>query len=117
MKTRDPGPYLPLTPAAFHVLAALADADRHGYAIMKEVAAITGGRVELSAGTLYGIIKRLLAAGLIETARGGGAAEDERRRTYRLTRFGRQVARAEAERLGQALAFARAKSLIGPERI
>lgn len=116
VKSRDPGQYLPLTPAAFHVLAALADDDKHGYAIMKEVAALTGGSVELLAGTLYGIIKRLLAEGLIEAAPRASATEDERRRHYRLTRFGRRVAQTEAVRLGRALAFARTKSLIGSER-
>ena len=61
---RDPGTLLPLTPAMFHVMVAIADDDRHGYAIIKDVAARTTGAVELSTGTLYGIVKRLLAEGL-----------------------------------------------------
>jgi DNA-binding PadR family transcriptional regulator len=108
-------PHLPLTPAAFHVLLALADREKHGYAVMKEVSELTDGRVRLSAGTLYGIMKRLLAEGLIEPVRSMGEKADERRQYYRLTRLGREVAVAEAERLGQALALARAKKLVGPE--
>jgi DNA-binding PadR family transcriptional regulator len=118
-KRKDPRPYLPLTPPAFHVLVALADGDKHGYAIMKEVSELTEGSVELSAGTLYGIVKRLLADGLIvpvEAGRIGGGRDDERRRYYRLTRFGREVALAEAERLNQALAFARTKHLLSTEK-
>ena len=92
---RDPLALLPLTPAMFHVLVALADGETHGYEIMKEVERLTNGAVRLSTGTLYGIIKRLLADGLIkETALGG----DARRRRYQLTRFGRDVARAESAR-------------------
>ena len=102
---------LPLTPALFHVLVALADGDRHGYAIIKEVAARTDGEVHLSTGTLYGMIKRLLAEGLIEESR-RRPAEDARRRYYRLTAFGRNVAQAEARRLARALVGARAKRLI-----
>jgi DNA-binding PadR family transcriptional regulator len=108
MLKRDPDELLPLTPAMFHVLVALADGEIHGYAIMKEVESLTGGAVRLSTGTLYGIVKRLLADGLIrETA----AADDERRRAYALTAFGREVARAEAARLERTLAIARRKPL------
>jgi len=116
-KSRDPQPYLPLTPPMFHVLVALADGDKHGYAIMKEVEQRTAGSVTLSAGTLYGIIKRLVSDGMIEESRRRPAAarDDERRRYYRLTPFGREVAVAEAERLEQALDLARAKRLVGPE--
>src|SRR4029453_4607343 len=90
---RDPAALLPLSPAMFHVLVALADGDTHGYAIMKEVEQLTGGSVRLSTGTLYGIIKRLIADGLI---RGTPApAGDDRRRSYVLTPFGKDVARAE----------------------
>lgn len=116
--SRDPQPCLPLTPAMFHVLLALADGDMHGYAILKEVAERTGGRVELSTGTLYGIIKRLVFEGMIEKARTRPPAEqdDERRRYYRLTEFGRRVAMAEAERLEKVVAMARRKKLLaGPE--
>ena len=105
---RDPTDLLPLSPAMFHVLVALADGDSHGYAIMKEVERFTSGAVHLSTGTLYGIIKRLLADGLIrETAARG----DERRRSYGLTPFGKDVARAEAARLEQTIAIARRKPL------
>jgi DNA-binding PadR family transcriptional regulator len=111
---RDPLPFLPLTPAAFHVLLALADSPRHGYSILKEVEERTNGDVRLSTGTLYGLIKRFLDDELIIEL----PAEDdgnERRRPYRLTPFGRQVARAEAERLEQLVAAARGVRLL-PER-
>jgi DNA-binding PadR family transcriptional regulator len=101
----------------FHVLVALADRDQHGYAIIKAVARHTRDRVVLSTGTLYGIIKRLLAEGLIvESARRPAAAlDDERRRYYRLTDFGRRVAIAEAERLEEMVAVVRAIRLLdGP---
>jgi DNA-binding PadR family transcriptional regulator len=111
---RIPSELLPLTAAMFHVLVALADGDRHGYAIIKTVARHTSDRVVLSTGTLYGIIKRLLAEGLIvESARRPRAAlDDERRRYYRLTDFGRRVAIAEAERLEKMVAVVRATSLL-----
>ena len=107
---RDPSPLLPLTPAMFHVLLALADDERHGYAIIKDVEARTGSSVRLSAGTLYGIVKRLLADGLIEESRRRPPADedDERRRYYRLTSFGRKVLVAEVERLERAVELARA---------
>jgi DNA-binding PadR family transcriptional regulator len=107
-QSRDPHSLLPLTPALFHVLVALADGETHGYAIMKEVERLTDGAVRLSTGTLYGIIKRLLAEGLIREARPG---VDARRRRYELTRFGADVARAEAARLEQTLTLARRKAL------
>jgi DNA-binding PadR family transcriptional regulator len=107
---RDPESLLPLTPAMFHVLVALADGATHGYAVMKEVEELTGGAVRLSTGTLYGIIKRLLGDGLIREGRRGHRG-DERRRTYELTAFGRDVARAEAARLEQTLSLARQKAL------
>jgi DNA-binding PadR family transcriptional regulator len=104
----------PLTPALFNVLLALADGDKHGYAILKEVAEQTEGEVQLSTGTLYGIIKRLLEEGLIAEVRRRPALEgdDARRRYYRLTDAGRQLAVAEAERLEKVVARARAKRLI-----
>ena len=112
MNKRDPHELLPLTPAMFHVLVALADGETHGYAIMKEVEQLTGGGVRLSTGTLYGIIKRLLADGLIRESYGHGAQRgDERRRAYSLTPFGREVARAEAARLEHTLAIARRKPM------
>jgi DNA-binding PadR family transcriptional regulator len=98
----------------FHVLLALAEDDLHGYAILKEVELRTGGKVLLSTGTLYGIIKRLLADGLIAELRSRPAApqDDERRRYYRLTPRGREVAAAEAERMNEIVAIARAKNLL-----
>ena len=113
-KKRDPLPYLPLTPALFHVLLALADGEKHGYAILKEVARRTRGKVRLSAGTLYGIIHRLLGDGLIVESedRPDPALDDQRRRYYRLTEFGRKVAVAEAERLEEMIEIARAKKLL-----
>jgi DNA-binding PadR family transcriptional regulator len=105
---RAPESLLPLTPAMFYVLVALADGQTHGYAILKDVEALTNGSVRLSTGTLYGIIKRLLGDGLIREA---GSSDDERRRSYELTAFGRDVARAEAARLEETLAIAKRKAL------
>jgi DNA-binding PadR family transcriptional regulator len=98
----------------FHVLLALAGEDLHGYAILKEVELRTGGEVRLSTGTLYGIIKRLLADGLIAElrVRPATANDDERRRYYRLTPAGRAVAAAEAERMEKVLAIARSRRLL-----
>jgi DNA-binding PadR family transcriptional regulator len=106
-------PQPPLTPALFHVLVALADGDKHGYAILKEVEEQSAGEVLLSTGTLYGIIKRLLADGLIGEVRRRPALEndDQRRRYYHLTHEGRQVAVAEALRMEKALERARLKHL------
>jgi len=108
----------PLTPAMFHVLLALADGDKHGYAILKEVAELTGGKVRLSAGTLYGIIKRLYESGMILelSERPEIAFDDERRRYYRLTDLGRQAAMAEAARLEEMVGYARAKHLVRKPR-
>lgn len=105
---------LPLTAPAFHILLALAGEDLHGYAIMQEVRRRTSGRVRLGAGTLYGNIKRLLGQGLIEEGgkRPDPAIDDERRRYYRLTPFGFEVAKAEAERLENLVADARDKKLL-----
>ena len=108
---RDPAAALPLTPALFHVMLSLADGEKHGYAILKEVQQRTGGEVQLSTGTLYGIIKRLLTDGMI---RDSVAGSDDRRRAYRLTAFGRKVALAEAERLRALVATAHAKLLVNP---
>jgi DNA-binding PadR family transcriptional regulator len=112
---RDPSGFLPLTPAAFHVLLALADSPKHGYSILKEVEERTGGDVRLSTGTLYGLIKRFLDDELIVEL----PAEDdgnERRRPYKLTTFGRQVARAEAVRLEQLVTAARGVRLLRDRR-
>ncbi|MEO8393800.1 MAG: PadR family transcriptional regulator [Chloroflexota bacterium] len=99
--THDAEPLLPLTPAVFHILLALADQERHGYAIMQEVLAQTDGKLRFGPGTLYGTIKRMLIANLIEETdeRPDPALDDERRRYYRMTDFGRRVASAEAQRL------------------
>src|SRR3954470_9515341 len=104
----------PLTPAMFDVLLALAGEDLHGYAILKEVAQQTAGEVQLSTGTLYGIIKRLLAEGLIVEVRRRPAVEndDARRRYYHLTDTGREIAVAEARRMEKLVARARTKQLI-----
>ena len=114
-KAEVPGP---LTPAMFHVLLALAGDDLHGYAILKEVELRTGGKVRLSTGTLYGIVKRLLGDGLIaeRRSRPSEADDDERRRYYRLTPQGRQVATAEAERMDEILAIARSRNLLKKTR-
>ena len=102
----------PLTPALFHVLLSLADGEKHGYAILKEVEARTDGKVVLSTGTLYGIIKRLLADGWIRESALGST---ERRRAYRLTPLGRKVALAEAERLRDLVLSAQEKKLLSAE--
>ena len=113
-RRHDPESLLPLTAGMFQVLIALADGEKHGYAIIKEVARRTGGAVALSAGTLYTIIRRFEQEGVIAEAatRPDPALDDERRRYYRLTDFGRDVARAEGERMESALGMARAKRLI-----
>ena len=112
--SRDPNALLPLTSAMFHVLVALADAERHGYAIIKDVSTRTGGRVELGTGTLYGIIKRLLADGLVVESKRRPAVtdDDQRRRYYRLTPFGRDVVIAETARLEAMVDAARATQML-----
>jgi DNA-binding PadR family transcriptional regulator len=106
--------FLPLSPAVFHILLALADGERHGYGIMQEVKFRTEGRVRLGPGTLYGAIKRLLGKGLIEEAdeRPDPDLDDGRRRYYRLTDFGLRVLRAEAARLARLVRQAEAKQLL-----
>lgn len=105
---------LPLPTAVFHILVALADRDRHGYSIMQDVSARTGGKVRLSAGTLYSSIHRMLEQGVVEELRESPDPEssDERRRYYRITKWGRRVALAEAQRLIDLLHQARATGLI-----
>lgn len=118
MKTRtderDPAALLPLTPAMFHVLVALADDDLHGYAIIKDVSARTAGRVVIGTGTLYGIIKRLLSGGLVveSTRRPPAEDDDPRRRYFRMTPWGRRVVRAEAERLEAMVDAARTTRML-----
>jgi DNA-binding PadR family transcriptional regulator len=113
-RERPPEDLLPLTAALYHFLLALVDGDKHGYAVLKEVSRRTGGRVRLSAGTLYGIVKRSLDEGLIEESaeRPDPSLDDERRRYYRLTDYGRRVARAHAERLEEEVRMARDKRLL-----
>jgi len=103
----------PLPRAVFQILVALADQDRHGYAIMQDVAERTDGALKLSPGTLYGSIKRMLEDGLIVEIddRPGPDEDDERRRYYRITQFGRDIAQAEADRLTVLLRQARAVGL------
>ncbi len=116
---RSPDTLLPLTPAMFEVLIALADGEKHGYAIIKEVARRTAGEVSLSAGTLYAIVRRFEQEGVVQESdeRPDPALDDERRRYYRLTAFGRQVAQAEAMRMETALKMAHAKNLIARVRL
>jgi DNA-binding PadR family transcriptional regulator len=110
--------FLPLTPAIAHILLALADQERHGYAIMQEVAHLTGGRTRMGPGTLYGTIKRMLASGLIEEAddRPDPDIDDERRRYYRITRLGSVVLEAESARMAALLGVARAKKVFRKAR-
>jgi len=112
-KPSGPESLLPLPRATFHILMALADDDRHGYAIIQDVAAGTGGELKLSAGTLYRSIQRMLEDGLIvETSdRPAPELDDERRRYYRITPFGTAVAKAEARRLTHLVKMARARGL------
>jgi DNA-binding PadR family transcriptional regulator len=115
MKTRAASDDLiPLPSAVFHILVSLAEADRHGYAIIQDVAARTDGEVRLGPGTLYRSIQRMLEQDLIvETdTRPAAEADDERRRYYQITTLGRQVARAEAERLSSLVKLARATGLL-----
>ena len=112
-ESRGPRDLLPLTPAVLHILLALADEERHGYGIMREVEERTGGETRMGPGTLYGSIKRMLADGLIDESdeRPDPAMDDQRRRYYRITDFGRRVAGAEAERLQSLVSAARAKKI------
>jgi DNA-binding PadR family transcriptional regulator len=113
-QSNDADSFLPLPTAVFHILVALADRERHGYSIMRDVTARTGGKVRLSAGTLYSAIRRMLEQGLIEEMRNSPdpASDDDRRRYYRLTRLGRDAALAEARRLTDMLTQARTTGLI-----
>ena len=114
----DPESFLPLHKDTFHILVALADRDRHGYSIMQDVASRTGGKLKLGPSTLYGSVKRLLSDGLIVELeeRPDPEHDDQRRRYYRLTQLGRQVAMAEASRLAKLLRDAKATGLL-PKRI
>jgi len=106
--------YKPLTPVVYHILLALTDGEKHGYAIMKDVEVQTGGRFKMGPGTLYGSIKRMLAAGLIEEAdeRPDPELDDERRRYYSLSGLGQRAVSVEIERLAQAVSVARQKRVL-----
>jgi DNA-binding PadR family transcriptional regulator len=114
MREPKPESLLPLPAAVFQTLIALADRDRHGYSIMQDVAARTDGKVRLSAGTLYSSIRRMLDQGLIEELADSPdpSSSDERRRYYRLTRFGRRAAAAEVDRLNTLVQQAHASGLV-----
>lgn len=113
-------PATPLTPPVFHILLSLSDEDRHGYGIMQDVAQQTSGALQMGPGTLYGCLKRMLAAGLIQESGDrpdpslGPGSGEERRRYYRLTALGRRSVRAETERLSEALAAAKSKRILAP---
>lgn len=113
MPDDTPEALLPLPVATFHILMALAGGDRHGYGIILDVADRTGGRLRLSAGTLYRSIQRMLEQGLIVESdeRPAPELDDERRRYYRVTPFGREVATAEADRLSDLVRLARQRGL------
>jgi DNA-binding PadR family transcriptional regulator len=115
MKSPDVDSQVPLTPVVFHILLALADGEKHGYAIMLEVERVTDGHISMGPGTLYGSIKRMLAANLIEESdeRPDQALDDQRRHYYRLTGFGWRVLDAEVARLAQAVRLAADKHVLG----
>ena len=115
---QNPQDLLPLTPAVFNILLALADGEKHGYGIMLEVETSTKGQILMGPGTLYGSIKRMLQAGLIEESdeRVDPEMDDPRRRSYyRLTGLGRRALRMEAERLASQIKIARAKNIFSPD--
>ena len=111
---REPETLLPLTPAVFHILLALADGEKHGYAIMQEIGARTGGSMRMGPGTLYGSIQRMLKDNLIieSQERADPAHGEERRRYYRLTDFGLRVLQVEARRLEQLVHIAQSKQVL-----
>src|SRR5215469_9658698 len=108
---RNPEERVPLTPAVFHILLILSDGERHGYSIMRDILALTHGKLRIGPATLYRSIKHLVEDGLIEESdvRPDPALDDERRHYYRLTEFGRQVVVAEIKRLEEALVVARTR--------
>jgi DNA-binding PadR family transcriptional regulator len=110
-KKPTPEDVLPLPPAVFHILLSLAEGERHGYALKREIARRTDGKLTLGAGVLYGSISRMLAQGLIEESddRPDPHLDDERRRYYRVTAFGRRVAQAEAGRMRDLVQLASAR--------
>lgn len=113
-RNKNPDALLPLTPSVFHILVALSEGERHGYAIMRQVAEDTSGSLQLGPGTLYGCLQRMLAAGLVEESdwRPDPKLDDERRRYYRISALGALVVRAEARRLAAAVTAARNRRLL-----
>jgi DNA-binding PadR family transcriptional regulator len=109
---RNPDALLPLTPAIFHILLALAGGESHGYGIMLDVEKLTDGQIRLGPGTLYRSLQRMLVEQLIEEFDDPNNPDQERRRNYRLTRFGRCVAQEEAKRLAALVVAAKAKGLL-----
>ena len=116
LSSENPEGELPLTPAVFNILLALADGEKHGYAIMQEVDEATGGQMLMGPGTLYGSLDRMAKSGYIEESsrREVADTEDKRRRYYRLSPFGRRVLRAEAQRLSELVSLARSKRVLAP---
>jgi len=114
IKNTSPSSNQPLSPAVFHILLALADGEKHGYAIMKEVESQTEGRIKMGPGTLYGSIKRMLSAGLIQETddRPDPELDKERRRYYRLTGVGEKALRTESTRMEQAVTAAKLKKVL-----
>jgi DNA-binding PadR family transcriptional regulator len=114
IKKTQPSDLLPLTPAVFHILLALADEEKHGYAIMKEVEVNSDGQFKMGPGTLYGTIKRLLELGLIEETdeRPDPEMDDQRRRYYKQTPFGVKVLKAELQRFSDLMQVAQSKRVL-----
>ena len=110
----NPDEPLPLSPAIFHILLALSTGERHGYGIMREIAALSHGQLRIGPGTLYRSLRQMLDTGMVEESdeRPDPALDDERRRYYRLTGFGRQVAQAEAIRLANLVHEAAARRVL-----
>ena len=119
MSTENPSDLLPLPVAQLHILLALADGEKHGYAIMSEVEVVTEGSVTMGPGTLYGTVKRMLNAGLVEETdeRPDPELDDERRRYYRLTGLGERVLDAEVARMEQLARAATARRIVGSRRL
>jgi DNA-binding PadR family transcriptional regulator len=107
----DPTGLTPLSPAFFHILLSLGEGERHGYALKREISLRTGGKLKLGPGVLYGSINKMAELGLIEEseARPDAHLDDERRRYYRITSYGRKVAQAEAARMRELVQLAKAK--------
>ena len=118
MARLDPQSQLPLTPVVLHILLALSEGERHGYAIAQEITETTAGGIPIGPGTLYGSIQRMLTASLIEEApaKRRATADDERRRYYRMTAFGRRVLDLELQRLAHVLHLARERRLLTDPR-